>query len=328
MRKWIYAGTVLLVVQVVLAVLVHSGREEMAAFTPHANLLDFDPHTVDVVIVTGEDEKTVRLVREGNYWRFPEDHFGAPADGKKITDLLEKLGGLKQGLAVATTTEAAERFKVAEDAFQRHVVLEAGGKTVADFYLGTAPSFKKAHARVHDRNEIVTVELNTYELETDYDRWLDHDLLTVEKDKAVRVRVNDLVLEKKEGKWILADLAAGETMQEREADGLVERVCGLTVAGVVDPAEAKGLFDKEPELRLEVTVGDTTSSWELAKPEGQEYYLLRTKDRPYYLKVNTWVVDAITKTDRQALVTKQEEQAGEKTAPAPAAEQPAQEEAE
>lgn len=89
----------------------------------------------------------------------------------KLHSILTKLSGLKQGFAVGTTAAAVKRFKVADDLFQRHVV-QAGENPVGDLYLGTSPGYRQIHARKAGTENVVAVELSTFELEPKADQWL------------------------------------------------------------------------------------------------------------------------------------------------------------
>lgn len=86
------------------------------------------------------------LEKSATGWILPET-FSEPADAEQVDKLLEKLATVKQGLAVATTEGAPKRFKTAEDAFERHLVIKEGDNTVGDFYLGSSAGFRHSHVR-------------------------------------------------------------------------------------------------------------------------------------------------------------------------------------
>jgi len=303
MKQWLYAGTALLIFQLGLAAIFNLyDRGNYAAFTPHANLLEFSPHEVDAISVTGEEGKEVLLNKLNNTWLLPE-YFQAPADGKKVTDFLEKLASVKQGLAVATTSGAAKRFKTSADDFARHVVLKKGDLVVADFFLGTSPGFKMVHARVHDRPEVVSVELNTYDMETDPDRWLDHGMAGVKKDAIISLIMGDIELTRQDDTWLLAGLAENEELDTAEVDNLLDKISSLTVAGVLDPTANTELFKQEPALAYTLQLADNSDRlYTFVKPDKENHYLLKATGQNFLFKVNTWVVDDIKKFTRNTLV--------------------------
>jgi hypothetical protein len=303
MKKWLYAGTALLIFQLVLAVIFNLyGRGNYAAFQPHANLLAFSPHEVSAITVTGAGGKEVLLRKVNGTWLLPE-HFKAPADEKKVTDFLDKLATVKQGLAVATTSGAAKRFKTSADDFERHVVLKDGDRVAADFFLGTAPGFKMVHARVHDRPEVVSVELNTYDMETDPDRWLAHDMAGVKKDAISSLTMGDIYLTRQDTSWHIPGLAEDEELNTVEIDTLLDKISHLTVAGVLDPTANAELFKQEPALTVTLNLIDTGKRvYTFAKPAKEKYYALKTSGQDQLFKVNNWVADEIKKFTRNTLI--------------------------
>ena len=166
MKKWLYVGTVLLIFQLALTYILHSRDRDFAAFKPNVSLLNFSPDNIDTISIIGENQRSVQLRKVNGKWILP-GKFEVPADENKIVDILNKLASLKQGLVVAKTTGASKRFKVSESDFVRHIVLKNNDKEMANFFLGTSPRFKMVHARISDKKEIVSVELNTCELEID-----------------------------------------------------------------------------------------------------------------------------------------------------------------
>lgn len=303
MKKWLYAGTALLIFQLVLAVIFNLyDHGNYAAFQPHANLLEFSPQEVDAIKVTGEDGKEVLLNKVNNTWLLP-GHFKAPADKKKVADFLEKLASVKQGLAVATTKGAAKRFKTSADDFERHVILKHGDRVVADFFLGTSPGFKMVHARVHDRQEVVSVELNSYDMETDPDRWLDHGMAGVRKDAISSLIMGDIDLTRQDNSWRLAGLAEKEELNSVEVDKLLDKISRLSVASALDPAVHTELFKQEPVLTVTLKLTDNSNRvYTFAKPDKENHYVLKSTGHEFLFKVNSWVVDDIKKLTRKTLV--------------------------
>ena len=306
MKKWLYAGTALLILQLVLAVILHSNDRDFAAFTPQVTLLEFSPSNVDSISLFGENQKIFQLRKINGKWLLP-DKFNAPADEGKVTDILEKIATLKQGLIVAKTRGAAKRFKVSEDNFVRHVVLKSGDQKKADFFLGTSPSFKMVHARVSDHQEIVNVALNTYELEIDADNWIDRKMAQVNKDDIIELIIGDNIhLTKKDNTWQLSGLADNEEINTEEVENLLEKVSRLSVDGIIDPSEHSGLFEKDPELTITINLhGDEKKLYTFVKPE-EDHYVRKASDKEFFLKVKTWQVDDIKKFNRNSLIKKKD----------------------
>ena len=132
--------------QLVLALVLWAGGPDYNAFKAKEPLLAFDPAKVDRIEIAEGSANSVALVKEDGKWVIPSSA-GFPADAAKVSGLLTKLAGLKKGWPVATSAEAAKRFKVSDDAFERRVVLKSGGGTLGELLLGTSPNFKSVSVR-------------------------------------------------------------------------------------------------------------------------------------------------------------------------------------
>ena len=307
MKKWIYTGSALLIFQCILAVFLFSNARDFSTFTPQAKLLHFSPDEVDTILIAAEGGKKVTLSKvNGTAWVLPES-FKAPADESKVDTLLRKLADLKQGLPVVTTKGAAKRFKVGDDNFERHVILKKGEQVVADFYLGTSPSFKKVNARVHDQLEVVSIPLSTYELEADADPWVDRGLAKTDKEKINSLSMPDITLTRQDKSWQLAGLTDKEKLKKDAVDKLIDDVSDLTVQGVLDPVANAGLFKANPALTFTLTLSDGSKITDVfAKPEKKSYYVMKRPGYDFLLKINTNSVDKIRKFGRNSLVTDKE----------------------
>lgn len=312
MKKWIYTGSALLILQLILAGFLLSTERDFSAFTPQANLLHFSPDAVDTVLIAAPGDKTVIISRvNGKTWMLPGAYM-APADGNRVEGLLQKLADLKQGLAVATTRDAAKRFKVSADDFERHVVLKKGEQVVADFYLGTSPSFKKVHARVHDRLEVVSIPLSTYDLEAEADPWVDRSLAHTDEEAISSLAMADFELTRQDKGWQLQGLAGDEELKPVEVDKLLADVSSIRVQGVLDPVANSSLFREEPALTLTMTLSDGSTVTDIfAKPEKGNYYVLKRPEYDFFLKVNSGAVDEIRKFGRNSLVSEKGTAEGE-----------------
>ena len=132
--------------QLVLALILWAGGPDYTAFKAKEPLLSFDPAKVDRIEIAENGANSAALVKEDGKWVIPSSA-GFPADGAKVSGLLAKLAGLKKGWPVASSADAAKRFKVATDAYERQIVLKSGGATVGELLLGTSPNFKAVNAR-------------------------------------------------------------------------------------------------------------------------------------------------------------------------------------
>ena len=305
MQRTIIAAAALLLMQIALAVALNMTDSPSRDVSPAAPFFGFVPDAVTALEIAGPSGERLTIRKTEAGWTLPYA-FGAPASADQVNGLLAKLADLKQGLAVATSEEAAKRFKVTETGFERQVVVKKGEEVVADFYVGTSPGFRQVHARKAGSQDIVTVALNTFELETAADKWLDKNLFRLRQEEMESLVFADFTLQKKDQNWQLADLEEGKETAEDGADDLVNTVSGLTIQDVMDPQETAALFAGEPALFFTVNLKNGTRlEYGFVKPEA-DYFVVKRSDRELYGKVHTIQVESLRKYTREKLI-KQEE---------------------
>lgn len=312
MHRTIIMAAVLLAIQIGLAVTLYFGDSEKETVTPDSPLLGIKAEAITGLEVSGPDKERIVVQKSNGRWLLPES-IDAPANGEQVTALLARLAALKQGLAVATSPAAAKRFKVAEDHFERRVVVKEGDRVAGDLYAGTSPGFRRIHARRADRQEIVAVELSTFELPTAADLWLDKNVLKVKENEITAISFADFTLREIDKTWRLEGLAEGRETDAKAARDLVDKVTGLTVQAVVKAEEAAPLFAGTPALVYSVTTKDGgTTTFTFNKAEGDAYVVKRGDDVHYY-KIHTLQVEGLSKVTGESLVKKAEVEMEKKT---------------
>jgi hypothetical protein len=317
MNGIIKIAAALLVLQIGLAVVLYVGDTGTDMQKPNTPLLGFTVDAVTTLTLTDPEKGQLVLQKSGTGWILPSS-FNAPANAGQVSSLLAKLAGLKQGFAVATTAAAGKRFKVADDLFQRHVVVKAGDSVVGDLYVGTSPGFRQIHARKAGTEGVVTVELSTFELDTSADQWLDKNMMHLAEEDIDKLIFADFTLEKKDKAWQLADLPDGQATDAKAAEDVVAKASRLTVQTVLGQQEAEPLFTKSPALHYTISrKGGGTVDFRLVKGEG-DFYVLKQSERELYGKVHNLQVENLLKITRDSLIAKtavpEPEKAAEKAA--------------
>lgn len=301
MKRIVNIAAIVLVVQIGLVAALQFGGSNSQSQPSTAPLFDFSPESVTALIISGPEKEQLLLEKKATEWLLP-DFFAAPANSQQVTAILTKLAGLKQGMAVGTTAAAVRRFKVADDLFQRHLVVKAGDTLVGDLYLGTSPGFRQIHARKAGTENVVAVELSTFEVEPKADQWLDKNLFQMKEEDMESLAFADFTLEKKDKEWQLKDLQEGQTTDAKAAADLVAKVSGLTIQTVMKPQEAKPLFAATPALQFSVgRKGGGVAQFRLFKGEG-DAYILKHSERDLYCKVHNLQVEGLLKIGRAALL--------------------------
>ena len=244
-RIGLLGGLLAAQVVIIAGLLLASGVGSDAG-APH--LLSFEPANVTKLSVSGEGE-TVGMARDGDVWRLQSGApNGAPevlpADGGKISEVLDKLAGLDAPWPVATSDDSAERFEVTEGNHQRRLVIEDADGPVADLLLGTSPGYRRVHARLSGASEVYSIDFSNYEAPTDADQWLDKALLAAKGEVSSVMLEDAWQLARQDDGWLID----GAPADAEAADDLVRRFTGLRVLGTSDEeADAAGDADAAGE---------------------------------------------------------------------------------
>lgn len=322
MKKGILILAGVLVVQIAVAVGVNLSQKDYRAFEPQGNLLSFDMKTVNRIQIDGSDNAEVILNKQDDQWRLPALH-DFPADQGNVKRLMERLATLEKSLPVATSKGAAERFKVAENAFERKLTLLQDDKPQATLYVGTSPAFRKVHVRLPGENDIRSVAFNTYEVGVKPEDWIDKAILTHKVEDIQRVALPGFSIERQDKKLVVSGLTEDEETVSDEAKRLLDRIAGLnirTVLGTANPSD----FAKDAEvLRYALTLNSGDSQdYIFSKRPDDNYYILKASDRDEAFEVDAWVVDAIKEVTRDKLVRKKTKDAKAAAQAPTAAEEP------
>ncbi|MDJ0622444.1 MAG: DUF4340 domain-containing protein [Desulfocapsaceae bacterium] len=314
MKKMIYGGFILLLIQIGLAVIMFSGESGLEAETADQSFFEFSSDDITSLQITDNEDNMLNLVKADGRWVMKEAS-NAPADENLLTSLFDKLISARAGLAVATSAGSAKRFKTAKDEFERHVLLNAGEKTVADFYLGTSAGFRHSHVRKAGEDSVFSIPVSNFELSAQPSDWLEKSLARVEPEKLQRVEYGNFVLVKQEDGWKLNAPLSGEADPE-QIEALLDALTGLTVRDVYAADEVSPIFagDSDLSYRL-IFTDDTEKDMKLAKYD--DAYVLKMSDSDLFFKVESWQVDKISEFQAASLIKEKGETAdAEASAPA------------
>ncbi|WP_028580196.1 DUF4340 domain-containing protein [Desulfogranum japonicum] len=291
MNKIIIPAIILLIVQIGLAINLQLNTTRYAAFTPDAPFVSTAIKEVDQLTVVGKDGQKVRLTKEAEKWLLP-DYYNAAANSEQVQTALDNIAKAKQGLAVATTESALARFHVADDDFERHVILHSQGNKVGDFYLGSSAGLRKSHARVADSQEVISVGLSTFDFENTPESWMDKTIVQVNKDSVQRIAFKDFTLIKHEDKWLLEQDKKQSPTLEEEVKTLLNSLHTMSVDGIIAPEEAAKISEQTPVQEFAVTYAQKPKqTYSLFKPEEGEDYILRVSDQEHLFKVPGWQIE-------------------------------------
>ncbi len=300
-RGWIPLLGALLVAQILLATALSMTGRDFGAYHSKEKLLDVDTSKIDGLAIWDGEKHTITLARKEGKWVLPgNDDF--PADSDRVTALVDKLTGFTKGWPVATTKDAAKRFKVTDAGFERKIQLLEGTKPLITLYLGTSPGFRKIHARVAGDDDIYAIEMGTYEAQATAASWEDKDYLKFTGDKLKQIDIGGLTLQWDGKKPTLAGLKDGETLNEAKAKNLVHTVLTLPFASVLGKERPKDLAGS-PELTFQVTLkSGEVRHYDIFKSKDGKRHVLKVSTVPYYFTVSDFTFDELKGYDRKSLV--------------------------
>lgn len=291
---------VLLLFQIVLACLLIFNEVKDETRAPDIKFVNFLPEDIDLVEISGADHKKAVLIKEEGLWKV-DDYFDFPADSERIEKIIHNLSELETGWPVATSSGASLRFRVAQDDFERRIVLSSGNDRKAEIFFGTSTGVRKVHARSAEQYNVYEVKFPLFQAEADPASWIDKDILKIEKSSIVKVGMPGFTLEDVDGKLAPVNMDANETLESSEMEIFMNRLTGISidqVLGLELPDEFRG---KEPDFEYSVVTAPDNREIKSVffKPEEGPYYVMKSSERPEYFRISSWQVDALKDYKRE-----------------------------
>jgi hypothetical protein len=320
MTPLVAALGVLLVVQLLAALALRVGGADLSPAASQGPLLAFEQDRVIRVRIEAPDQDPLVLEKTDGTWRLPAlGDF--PAAEFKIDDLLRKLGEMERRIPVATSEAALERFRVADDGFERRITLEGAEGPLAALYLGDSPGFRRLYVRAEGDAAVYEANLALFDASEKADDWTRKTVLQLIAEDIQAVEIREITLTRAEDAWQLAGLAEGETLDQEAAEALVRAAANLSFRGVLG-ADPKGNYGQDtPELTWKVKTRDEDLEYRLSKLKDLGEYVLKVSNEPYYFRLADFDTQALLDAERGALIegtegTAEESEAAETHPPA------------
>lgn len=236
-----------------------------------------------IEIVTGEaNSPPLVLKKKSNQWILPS---AAKADNNKVTELLNKLIGIKPSWPVATTEESQKRFEVAKDKFQRKVSLDIAGREYL-FFVGTSPGYRHVHVRAKNTQNIYAVALNTFDFSAKTEDWLDKNQLDI-KDKITAIEVSGYHFTLDDKTWQL-----NKSTHFAEAETTTNTVSADRAASISDTLKALSVIGVSALKNIDKPTEKITINTE---KQQTTYLLLSQENNRYIQKQGESIVYSISK---------------------------------
>ncbi len=294
----------LAIVQIVFVVVANMGGNTLAGQAPNQPLLSFDKEQVDTLIVRAKEKAEIKLSKKEGQWQ-TEDGF--PADQEKVTNLIEKLHGLKHGLPVANSDKAINRFKVVNDSFERHILLQNGDKKLAALYVGSGAGARQTHVRSDEDIAVYSVALGTYDVPDTISDWQNRNALKLDIGDISRIDVMGMTFQRqqspdKETKtvlWKSAKLPNGKQLDQKAINDGVSSLAGLSFDKVLGKESKPEYGMDNAVLTLKLIHKNGERQYVLGKLKDKDDYVIKVSDRPEYFQLSgnaaKSIVDNITR---------------------------------
>ena len=285
-------------INVLIGVLAAQAALAALLLMPKDQALDpfvtFDFAMVDKIRISGgkaqdeeHNESAIELSRHGEAWAMPGN---LPVDASRIEALSEALVSDRATWPVASTSDAARRFEVTEDAFQRQLQLFAGDDDIATLYFGTSPGFRRIHAREADSDKIYSIELANYDLPLEQDDWLDKSVVEAPASIEAIGRPGLWTAELDgEGEWTL--LNSSLVANSSELASMATRFETLRVMGI-----SEDIPDRQPDVEFEVTAAGVDVRYAFYQPLEEEDEESDAQDEAEEAEFSTSIRDTLVKS--------------------------------
>jgi len=304
MNRTVLVLTTLVALQLALAVALAFSGQDYGAFQSGQKLMALDAETVDRIIIRGEEGKRVELLKDGDKWFLPDlDRF--PVAPQPAKALVTKVADLAKGWPIATSSSAADRFKVGAEKFERKLTFFEGQREIGALFIGSSPSFRKVNARVSGEDEIYNIPFNSYEASAKPEDWEDKDFLKLGNEDIVRATMPAFTLERKDGRFTVTGLKQDEETNEEEVETLIGKLAAPTFQSVLGTDDKPEYGQDSPVLEIAVELkGGEQIAYVYSKPESGDHFVLKTSAHPYFFKVRKYTLDRLREFDQKKVVRK------------------------
>ncbi len=256
-----------LMIQVFLAAVVYWPQQEELVANPAEPLLAIDRAAVAGIQLADDQGNEALLQRIAGRWQLPARQ-DLPADTALVERLLRVLTEEWHGYPVATSVAARQRFEVASYRFQRRVTLLGDDDAqLGTVYLGTAPAFRRIHARSDVDEAIYSIAFNSFEAPAHDAGWLDRRLLQVQAPRRIE-GAGFALAQTDSGEWRAAN---GATPEPRELEALLVSLANLQVDGIASEDQQRSLAAAKPAFNVRAVAAADKRNLDFYQLEGEHF---------------------------------------------------------
>ncbi|MBK1710179.1 hypothetical protein CKO17_14005 [Marichromatium gracile] len=262
-----------LALQLLLALILGLGGAGVGAPAPSgAALFDLDPEAVARVTIAGPDDSEPLVLERGEDGWTLASLGGVPVRAGQVARLLDTLGALRRTPPIATSDAALARFRVADDAFERRLVLaDQAGEPLATLYAGDSPGYRRLFARPAGETAVLDLPLALADLSNRAEDWIDTGLLRVEPEQITAIAGDGWRVARDGEGWQLEGATEGRSADQHAIDTLVRSVANLGYRTLLDAGAESGL--DQPVLELDLSLETGTRHYRIGALDDGDYAL-------------------------------------------------------
>lgn len=252
MNRLARALLVILAIQCFITAVVYWPEHDAAEEASGNPLMRLPPEAITDIRIMDPQGNEAIMARTNRGWQLPGLAGGLPANTEHVEGLLETLGQPREGQSVASSIAARQRFEVASYSYRRRLTLMAGADRQEIIYLGTAPTFRRVHARNATEDAVYSISFNSFDSPAQDAAWLDPGLLQIPEPRSIR-GPGFALHQTGTDSW---ETPSGVQPEPRELEALLVSLANLQVRGIASAAQQRQLSALEPALALQVELPD------------------------------------------------------------------------
>lgn len=222
MRKFNVALLIVLVVQAALVAVMYTGQGQADATTV-GPWLSIDQNKLSQLVISDNKGDSVTLKQGKHGWVVPTKS-GFPADASRLKAVISSLDEARNELPVAVSSSAQKRFRVADDAYERHLVFKTRSGQTISLYLGKNAGAGRVYARLDGKDAIQSLRFPMWRLSTKVSDWLDRKSLALKAGKQKKIELPNVTLVHSKNLWQPQGLADDRIPDSEQIQVLLSRL--------------------------------------------------------------------------------------------------------
>jgi len=217
-----------------------------------------------------------------------------PINQEQVKSFLAKIANLKRGLGVSVSQSSHSRFGVSEDNPVLKVVLTTETDTEFAIFFGKSSTIRESYARTAGETTVFAVKMESWELNSSADHWLDKTYLELEEEDVLSASINGLDFEKKDNRYHFRNMPT-EEYDPKKIQRFVRDLLKVRAESFVLGNEAATQVEKFEELFVVDTVGRVKIVFLVASVvEGENTtYFVKRNDKKGVYKVPTYQIEKL-----------------------------------